>query len=106
RNLFYNAPARRKFLKSPFRETELVRKTLMQYALAYPHIAFRFGADRRDGFAWAAATPLERIGDVWGRDTAGEMVAVDFTSLDLRVRGYVSKPTLARGSREWQQFYV
>ena len=106
RNLFYNAPARRKFLKSPFRETELIRKTITQYALAYPQIAFRLAVDGRDALAWAAASPLERIGDVWGRDTAAEMIAIDFTSLDLRVRGHISRPTLARGSREWQQFYV
>jgi DNA mismatch repair protein MutL len=106
RGLFYNAPARRKFLKSPFRETELIRKTIMQYALAYPAIAFRFTVDGREGFAWAAATPLERIGDVWGRETAGDMIPVEHSSIDLRVRGYISRPTLARGSREWQQFYV
>jgi DNA mismatch repair protein MutL len=106
RNLFYNAPARRKFLKSPFRETELIRKTIMQYALAYPQTAFKLTVDGRDAFAWAAATPLERIGDVWGRDTATEMMPIEFTSLDLRVRGHISRPTLARGSREWQMFYV
>ena len=48
RNLFYNAPARRKFLKSPLRETELIQKTLMTYALAYPHIAFRLVVDGRE----------------------------------------------------------
>ncbi|CAG0947813.1 DNA mismatch repair protein MutL [Anaerolineae bacterium] len=106
RNLFYNAPARKKFLKAPMRETELIQKTLMQYALAYPHIAFRLIVDGRESLVAPAATPLERIGAVWGRDIAGEMIAVDYASVDLRVRGFVSRPSLARASREWQTFFV
>jgi len=64
RDLFYNAPARRKFLKSPLRETELIQKTIVTYALAYPHIAFRFIADGAK-LKLAHGTPLERIGAVW-----------------------------------------
>ena len=106
RDLFYNAPARRKFLKSPLRETELIHKTVAAYALTYPPIAFRLIADGREIISLAAATPLERIGAVWGRDSAAEMAAVEATLLDLRVRGFVSKPTWARASREWQLFAV
>jgi len=106
RDLFYNAPARRKFLKSPLRETELIQKTVMTYALAYPYIAFRFVVDGRERWVWAAATPLERIGAAWGREVAAELVEVSAASLDLRVRGFVSRPTLARASREWQTFFV
>ncbi len=106
RDLFYNAPARRKFLKSPLRETELIQKTIAAYALAYPHLAFRFIADGRENLNLPAATPLERIGAVWGRDIAGEMITIDHTEVDLHVRGFVSRPTLARASREWQMFFV
>ena len=118
RDLFYNAPARRKFLKSPLRETELIQKTAVTYALAYPHIAFRLVVDGRETVNLAKAPDpsaslragssqgLERIGAAWGREVAEEMVAVDATSVDLRVRGFVSRPTLARASREWQAFFV
>ncbi len=106
RDLFYNAPARRKFLKSPLRETELIQKTIITYALAYPQIAFRFIADGRESLNLPAATPVERIGAVWGRDIAGEMIAVDHIEVDLRVHGFISRPTLARASREWQMFFV
>ncbi|MBI5653556.1 MAG: DNA mismatch repair endonuclease MutL [Chloroflexi bacterium] len=119
-NLFYNAPARRKFLKSPFRETELIQKTIVQYALAYPQIAFRLIVDGRETMNLAKAarpsTPLrsaqdaplglERIGAVWGRESAGEMIELNYTSVDLHVRGFVSRPSLARASREWQNFFV
>src|SRR5512136_1676076 len=106
RNLFYNTPARRKFLKSPLREAELALKTLVSYALVYPHIAFRLVVDGRETMNLPPAQGLERIGAVWGREVAAEMVEVNYTSVDLRVHGFVSRPTLARSSREWQMFYV
>ncbi len=110
RDLFYNAPARRKFLKSPLRETELIQKSVVTYALAYPHIAFRLVVDGRETANLAKASELsqglERIGAAWGREVAAEMVEVDTTNVDLRVRGFVSRPTLARASREWQAFFV
>jgi DNA mismatch repair protein MutL len=106
RDLFYNAPARRKFLKSPLRETELIQKTIVTYALTYRHIAFRFIADGRENLNLPVATPLERIGAAWGRDVAGEMIEIDHTEVDLHVRGLISRPTLARASREWQFFSV
>ncbi len=106
RNLFYNAPARRKFLKSPTRETELIQKTLLTYALAYPPIAFRLVVDGRETIHLPPAQGLARIGAAWGRDVAAEMVEVNTTSIDLRVHGLISRPTLARSSRGWQMFYV
>ncbi|MFN8594756.1 MAG: DNA mismatch repair endonuclease MutL [Anaerolineae bacterium] len=106
RDLFYNAPARRKFLKSPLRETELIQKTIVTYALTYPHIAFRFIVDGRETMNLPAASPLERVGVVWGRDVAGELIAIDYVEVDLRVRGFVSRPTLARSNRDWQMFTV
>src|SRR5262249_55970753 len=54
RDLFHNAPARRKFLKAPLRETELIRKTLTKYALAYPQVAFRLVVDGRESLVWPA----------------------------------------------------
>jgi DNA mismatch repair protein MutL len=106
RELFYNTPARKKFLKAPLRETELVTKTVVQYALAYPPIAFRLLVDGKESLVAPAATPLERIGAVWGREAAAEMLAVEYDSFDLKVRGLISRPSLARASREWQNFYV
>src|SRR5512139_193291 len=106
RDLFYNAPARRKFLKSPLRETELIQKTIVAYALAYPHIAFRFIADGHENLNLPVATPLERVGAVWGREIAGELIPIDHAAIDLHVRGFISRPTLARASREWQFFFV
>ena len=106
RHLFFNAPARRKFLKAPLRETELIQKQIMLYALAFPQIAFRLIVDGRESLVAPAASPLERIGAIWGREVAGEILEINYTSIDLSVRGFISRPTLVRASREWQNFFV
>src|SRR5581483_3567147 len=106
RELFYNVPARKKFLKAPLRETELVTKTVVTYALAYPNIGFRLLVDGKESLVAPASSLLERIGAVWSREAASEMMAVEYDSVDLRVRGLISKPSFARASREWQNFYV
>lgn len=106
RELFYNVPARKKFLKAPLRETELVTKVVSQYALCYPNIGFRLAVDGKDSLLAPPSSPLERIGAVWSREAASEMLAVEYDSFDLRVRGFISKPSFARASRDWQNFFV
>ena len=106
RELFYNVPARKKFLKAPLRETELVIKIVSQYALAYPQIGFRLAVDGKDSLLAPPSSPLERIGAVWSREAASEMIAVEYDSFDLKVRGFISKPSFARASRDWQNFFV
>lgn len=106
RELFYNVPARKKFLKAPLRETELVTKVVVQYALAYPQIGFRLLVDGKESLVAPASNALERIGAVWSREAAAEMIAVEYDSLDLKVRGFISKPSFARASRDWQNFFV
>lgn len=106
RDLFYNTPARRKFLKSPLREAELVQRTVLRYALAYPHVAFRLTIDRRESLALPQGKLLDRITALWGREVAAEMVEVEWEGADLHVWGYVSRPTIARSSREYQHLFV
>jgi DNA mismatch repair protein MutL len=106
RDLFYNTPARRKFLKSPMRETELVRNTLIRYALAYPAVAFRLIVDGRERFVAPPASPLERVGMCLGREVAAEMLDADWEAGDLRVNGLVSRPTLGRSRRQGQFFFL
>lgn len=104
--LFAETPARRKFLKSPLRETELAQQVVARYALAYPQVAFRFIADGRERLAVPPGSALERVGAVLGREVAGEMMDVAWEALDLRVRGVISRPSLARSRRDGQYFFV
>lgn len=106
RRLFYNTPARRKFLKSPMREGELVRQTVVRYSLAYPAVAFRLVVNGRETYVAPPATPLERVGAALGREVAAEMVPIGWEAADLRIEGYVSRPTLGRRDRKGQFFFT
>jgi DNA mismatch repair protein MutL len=102
RGLFAHLPARRRFLKSRIRETELIQNTVASYALCYPQIAFRLIVDGRERLIAPAGTLLARIGAVLGHDVAAEMEPVEWSALDLRVQGYVSRPTIGRSRRSAQ----
>ncbi len=104
--LFARIPARRRFLKSRTRESELIQQAAARYALAYPQTAFRLVVDGRERLVAPRGSALARIGAVWGRDVAGEMTAVAWQALDLRVQGYVSRPAIARSRRSGQTFFV
>jgi len=106
RELFYNTPARRKFLKSPIREGELVRNTVVRYALAWPGVAFRLVANGRETLVAMRATSLERLAAVLGREIAADMVEIDWQAGDLGVRGHVSGPAVGRSNRQGQHFFV
>ncbi len=106
RDLFYNTPARRKFLKSPIRETELIRDTVTRFALAYPNVAFRLVVDGRERFVAPPASPLERVGLCLGREVAAEMIEIRWAAGDLRVSGFISRPTLGRSRRQGQFFFL
>lgn len=106
RGLYAHLPARRRFLKSHTREIELIQHTVSAYALAYPTIAFRLVTNDQERLAAPKSTALARIGVVLGREVAGEMIPIDWQALDLHVRGFVSRPTIARSRRSGQYFYV
>ena len=106
RDLFFNIPARRKFLKSPMREGEIVRQTVIRYSLAYPAVAFRLVVNGRETYVAPPASPLERIGTGLGRDVAADMVEIGWEAADLRIWGHVSQPTTGRRDRRGQFFFV
>ena len=106
RGLFAQVPARRRFLKSRTRETELIQNTVDSFALAYPEIAFRLIVDDRERLVAPHATRLARVGAVLGRDVAGEMIALQWQALDLSIEGFISRPTIGRSRRSGQYFFV
>jgi DNA mismatch repair protein MutL len=106
RGLYAQLPARRRFLKSRLRETEVIQNVTAAYALCYPQIAFRLVVDGRERLVAPSGTLLARIGAVLGHDVASEMVPVKWHALDLSVQGYVSQPTLGRSRRDAQHIAV
>ena len=103
-DLFYNTPARRKFLKSQLRETELCQQTVVRYALAYPQVAFRLVVEGQDRFVAPPASLKERLALAVGREVVGAMLPIKWEAGDLRVEGLVSSPTTGRSRRDRQYF--
>jgi len=106
RDLFYNTPSRRGPLKSPLREGELVRKTVVRYALAWPGVAFRLRIDGKETLVALSGTLLERLGALLGQEIAAEMIEAVWETDDLQVTGYISRPTVGRNNREGQHFVL
>ncbi len=105
-DLFYNTPARRKFLKSPLRETELCQQTVVRYALAYPEVAFKLAVDGRERLVAPPASPLERVALAMGREAASDLLPIAWQAGDLRVGGLVSNPAIGRNGRDRQFFFL
>ena len=101
RDLFFNTPARLKFLKSSATELSASLRALTQLALAHPRTHVRVANNGRGVLTVPAATELRaRVGAVWGHDVAERLLAVDRTEHGVRVQGLISPPDLARGNRD------
>ena len=101
RDLFFNTPARLKFLKSATTELGATLRTLTQLALAHPEVQFRVGHNGRASLTAPAAKDVrERAGAIWGWPLAQRLLRVDRTEHGLRVHGFASPPDLTRGGRD------
>lgn len=106
-DLFFNVPARLKFLKS--RSTELGQcvDVLTRYAMAYPHVAFHVTHGPQEAILTDGSGDLAHaIGAIWGRELVGALAPVDATIAGIRVHGYVSPPHLTKPTRAMQITYV
>ncbi len=95
RELFYNTPARRKFLKDERYEFGYIMGIIEKYALAYKGIHFRLMHNGRKVIDSPSGTLINRISSIWGADVAKAMVKIEYDST-IKVEGYVSKPYLTR----------
>ena len=100
--LFYNTPARLKYLKSPATELAHTSDLLSRLALGHPEIAFRLVNNGRTLLQTAGNGKMQQvISAVYGVRVAREMLTVDQQDLDFRVTGYVAKPTTTRASKKY-----
>jgi DNA mismatch repair protein MutL len=100
-DLFYNTPARLKFMKSAGTELAATLRTLSQLAVAHPDVQFRVTNNGRTMLTAPAARDLRsRVGALWGHDVAARLLAVDRQEHGVRVQGLASPPDLHRGSRD------
>jgi DNA mismatch repair protein MutL len=108
-DLFFNVPARRKFLKSPATERRLIDSLAARYALAYPAVRFRLEQDGRETFsANGSGDRREVLGGVFGMDAAQRMIDLSAAELEgpVRVSGYISPTDLSRSNRKDIHLYV
>ena len=106
RDLFFNTPARMKFMKSDTVEGGKVAAAVQQQALAHPEVVFRFIRDGKEVLSTPGSGNLEdAVYCIYGRE-GGKMVKLDSCWDSYTLSGYVSKPTDARPSRNLQTFFV
>lgn len=107
RKLFFNTPARLKFLKTAQTELSHITEIIGWFAMAYPSIHFRLIHNSREVLASpATGSRLNSITQVLGKDTAKHMVPIGFETPAMRVEGYISNPSLTRINRREQVFFV
>lgn len=107
RDLFFNVPARMKFLKKDTSEGNYVGDVVLRQALAHPEIAFRFVREGKELFHTPGdGETMSAVYEVLSRDFAKNLLPVDHKLGVMRVTGYVTAPIASRGSRSMQFFYV
>ncbi|MDL2218865.1 DNA mismatch repair endonuclease MutL [Ruminococcaceae bacterium OttesenSCG-928-O06] len=107
RNLFYNVPARMKFLKKDASEGTFVGEVAMRLALSHPQVAFRFVRDEKQVFATPGDGKLESaVYTVLGAAFARGLLPVDAADGNYRVTGFVTPPRAGRASRAMQYFFI
>ena len=108
-DLFYNVPARRKFLRAERTELGHVEEWLRSLALARPHVEVRISHNGRPGKIYRPAGDderLRRVGEALGEEFVRDCLPVDAAAAGLRLQGWVGAPTSSRSSADQQYFYV
>lgn len=105
-NLFYNVPARRKFLKSNTTELNQILSAFERIVLVYPNIHFTFHSNGAEVFNLRACALRQRIVDVFGKRISQELLPLDVNTSVCQVSGFVGKPESARKRGAHQYFFV
>lgn len=106
-DLFYNVPARRKFLKSNQTETSHIINLMTLNALPYPEVAFKLIDNGKEVFSIEKGMDLKaRIGVLFGHDFADALLPVDWKSLEMRIGGFISKPEFTFSNKSKEYFFV
>lgn len=107
RQLFYNVPARRKFLKTPVTEAGHIQDLLIHLSLSHPEVAFVFISNGQEKLRTSGSGKLKDvIYQVYGRDVAANLLDIDYEKDGLRICGYLGKPVITRGNRNFENFFV
>ena len=107
RNLFYNTPARRKFLKTAMTDAGYISDLMQRLALSHPEISFKF---INNGQTRLHTTGNMRLKDiiynVYGRDIAANVLEVSAQTSNVHISGFIGKPLICRGNRTYENYFI
>ena len=107
RNLFYNTPARSKFLKSDSSEANYIGTMMEQLALSHPEISFKYIQNKQVKLHTSGNYNVKDvIYNVYGRDMAKALLEVSYENDFMKIEGYAGKPEISRGNRSFENYYV
>ncbi len=107
RNLFFNTPVRRKFLKQPATEGGYIADLMEHMALSRPDISFKFQLNNQLRFHTSGNGDLkEVIYRIYGRDVASQLVPIQYEENGIKIEGYLGKPVLIRSNRNFEIYYI
>ena len=107
RNLFYNVPARRKFLKTPQTEAGYISDLMERMALSHPDISFKFINNGQTKLHTSGnGNEKDLIYHIYGRDITSAVLKVEYETDLFKLRGFIGKPLISRGNRNYENYFI
>lgn len=107
RNLFYNTPARRKFLKSANTEGNYISELMERLVLSHPEISFKYTVNGKERIVSSGNGDVKNIiYSLYGRDISKLVLPINYKCDDFEISGYIGKPEISRGNRNFELFFV
>lgn len=107
RNLFYNTPARKKFLKSSMTEASYIFDLLTRIALSHPEISFKLISNGQTKIDTSGNDKVkDTIYQLFGRDITSNLIEVNYQDEEIKLSGYIGKPFISRGNRGLENYFI
>ena len=107
RNLFYNVPARKKFLKTPMTEGSYVTELITRLSLSHPEVSFKYIINGSNKIATSGNGKLQDvIYHIYGKDVSANLLPIKRSVDDFAVEGYVGKAYISKGNRSFEHYFV
>lgn len=106
-DLFFNTPARRKFLKTPATEASQIHQVVTKLALSHPDVSFKLINNQKLVLHTPGTNKLrDTLTSLYGTQIAPDLIEIDYADTNISISGMIGKPTLLKGSRQWQTYIV
>ncbi len=107
RNIFYNTPARRKFLKSAMTEAGYISDLMERLIVSHPGVAFKFIVNNQVKLQSSGNNNSKDIlYHIYGRDVSRELLPVEYEAQGIKITGFIGKPVINRGNRNYENYFI